>query len=64
MLSDLQSKLEKYEHKAAQCERAAEAATDGPGRAFYKGLADYYSELATDFRQVIAKRAGASMAAE
>lgn len=64
MPSELQTKLEKYEHKAAECEKAAEEATNEPGRAFYRGLARYYSELATDFRQVIVKRTVASQAAE
>jgi hypothetical protein len=31
-------------------------ATVGPQRAFYEGLAHYYGELATNFRQVIEKR--------
>ena len=64
MLSDLQTKLEKYERKAAQYEKAAQQANDGPERAFYQGLARYCDELATKFRQVIAKRTGASLAAE
>ncbi|MBI5265194.1 MAG: hypothetical protein HY852_25655 [Bradyrhizobium sp.] len=64
MPSDLETKLEKYERKAAQCEKAAQEAKDEPGRAFYKGLARYYDELATDFRQVLAKRTAASLAAE
>ena len=64
MLSDLQTKLEKYERKAAQYEKAAQQATDGPERALYQGLASYCDELATKFRQVIAKRTGASLAAE
>lgn len=64
MLSDLQTKLEKYERKAAQYEQAAQRAIAGPDRAFYQGLASYCDELATKFRQVIAKRTGASLAAE
>lgn len=64
MLSDLQTKLEKYERKAAQYEKMAQQATDGPGRAFYQGLAHYCDELATKFRQVIAKRTDVSVAAE
>jgi hypothetical protein len=59
MVTDLQTKAEKYETKAAQYEESARQAPDEPGRAFYKVLADYYGELATDFRQVIAKRNGA-----
>ena len=64
MLSDLKAKLEKYERKAAHYEKAAQQATDGPQRAFYQGLAHYCDELATKFRQVIAKRTDASLAAE
>jgi hypothetical protein len=64
VLSDLQTKLEKYERKAAQYEKMAQHATDGPDRAFYQGLARYCDELATKFRQVIAKRTDASLAAE
>jgi len=64
VLTDLQGKLEKYERKAAEYGRAAEKATDGPQRAFYEGLAHYCDELATKFREVIAKRSEASLAAE
>ena len=56
MLTDLQTKVEKYETKAAQCEEWVRKATDGPQRAFYEVLAHYYGELATNFRQVIEKR--------
>jgi hypothetical protein len=62
--SDLQTKLEKYERKAAQYEKAAQQAAEGAQRAFYQGLAHYCDELATKFRQVIAKRTDASQAAE
>ena len=58
MPGDLQTKLEKYERKAAQYEKAAEQANDGPERALYEGLASYCDELAEKFRQVIAKRTG------
>ncbi len=64
MLSDLKAKLERYERKAARYEKAAQRATDGPERALYQGLAGYCDELATKFRQVIAKRTDASLAAE
>jgi hypothetical protein len=64
VLSDLQAKLEKYEQKAAQYEKAAQQANGGPERAFYQELARYCDELAEKFRQVIAKRTGASLAAE
>ena len=56
MEADLQIKVEKYEGKAAKCKEWAEKAAEGPQRALYEVLAGYYEELATDFRQVIAKR--------
>jgi hypothetical protein len=59
MMTDLQTKVEKYETKAAQCEEWVRQATDAPQRAFYEVLARYYGELATDFRQVIEKRKAA-----
>ncbi|SHL90612.1 hypothetical protein SAMN05444159_7152 [Bradyrhizobium lablabi] len=59
MVTDLQTKVEKYEIKAAQCEESARQATDSPQRALYEVLARYYGELATDFRQVIEKRKAA-----
>ena len=63
-MSDLQTKLEKYERKAAQYEKSAEEARSGADRAFYQGLASYCDDLAAQFRQVIAKRTGTSVAAE
>src|SRR6266550_2190186 len=59
MVTDLQTKVEKYETKAAQCEESARQAPDEPQRAFYQELANYYGALATDFRQVIEKRKAA-----
>ena len=56
VVTDLQTKVQKYETKAAQCEEHARQASDGPQRAFYEVLAHYYGRLATDFRQIIAKR--------
>lgn len=64
MLSDLQTKLEKYERKVAQYEKAAQEAKGKADRAFYQGLASYCDDLAGKFRQVIAKRSGTSIAAE
>jgi hypothetical protein len=58
MGTDLQSKAEKYESKAAQCKEWAEQA-EGSQRTFYDVLAGYYSQLATDFRQTIQKRSAA-----
>ena len=46
MLNGLRVKLDRYEAKAAHCQRAAQEATDEPGRAFYEELADYYGNLA------------------
>jgi hypothetical protein len=59
MVTDLQTKVQRYETKAAQCEEQARQATDGPERAFYEVLAHYYGEVATDFRQVFEKRKAA-----
>jgi hypothetical protein len=42
----------------------AREAPDGPQRVFYEVLADYYADVARDFRGVIAKRTVASLAAE
>ena len=56
---DLQTKVEKYEIKAAQCEARVRQATEGAQQAFYQVLAQYYGELATDFRQIIEKRKAA-----
>ena len=64
MLSDLQTKLEKYERKAAQYEKSAQEASGAADRAFYQGLASYCDDLAAQFRHVIAKRTGTSIAAE
>ena len=56
MVADLQTKVEKYEAKAAQCEERVRQVTDGPQREFYEVLAHYYGKLATDFRQILEKR--------
>jgi hypothetical protein len=55
-MTDLQTKVAKYETKAAQCEEWALHAPVGPQRALYETLAHYCGELATNFRQVIEKR--------
>jgi hypothetical protein len=62
--SDLQEKLQKYELKAANYKTAAEHAKTGADRALYQGLAGYCDDLATQFREVIAKRADPFVAAE
>lgn len=56
MDGDLQTKLEKYEEKAAKCREAALRGPEGAQRTMYEVLADYYDGLATDFRQAIEKR--------
>jgi hypothetical protein len=55
MVADLETKVEKYENKVAQCQEWARQA-EGPQRALYEVLAGYYVELVTDFRHVIEKR--------
>jgi len=56
MSGDLQTKVEKYESKAAKCREAAQQAKEGAQRTMYEVLAGYYDGLATDFRQVVDKR--------
>ena len=58
-MTDLQTKAEKYQTKAARCEEWALQAPAGPQRDLYGVLARYYGELATNFRQVIEKRQAA-----
>jgi hypothetical protein len=55
MDGDLQTKLEKYEEKAAKCREEALKLSEGAQRTMYEVLADYYASLATDFRQAIEK---------
>ena len=64
LLSDLQANAKFYETRAAECGHMAREAPDGPQRVFYEVLADYYADVARDFRGVIAKRTVASLAAE
>jgi hypothetical protein len=56
MMMDLEAKAEKYESKTAQCKEWARQAIDGHHRNFYEELAGYYSQVAEDFRRVIAKQ--------
>ena len=62
--NDLQTKLEKYERKAANYKNAADQAKTRADRALYQGLAGYCDDLATQFREVIAKRADPFVAVE
>jgi hypothetical protein len=55
-MMDLEAKAEKYESKTAQCREWARQATDSHQRNFYEELAGYYSQVAEDFRGVIAKQ--------
>jgi hypothetical protein len=55
MDGDLQTKLEKYEEKAAKCRELALKAPEGAQRTMYEVLADYYAGLATDFRHALEK---------
>ena len=55
-MTDLHAKALKYESKAAKCQESAQRATDGPQKALYEVLADYYGGLANDFRHVLAKQ--------
>ena len=55
-MTELQSKLERYEGKAAKCREMAEQAEQGPEREFFQILAGYYGKLARDFQQAIARR--------
>jgi len=55
MNGELQTKLEKYEEKAAKCREAALKSAEGAQRTMYEVLADYYDGLATDFRHAIEK---------
>jgi hypothetical protein len=59
MATDLQTKVEKYEARALQCQQHAREARDKAERGFYEELAAYYASLATDFRTVIEKRSAA-----
>jgi hypothetical protein len=55
MDTDLQTKLEKYEEKAAKCRDEALKLSEGAQRTMYEVLADYYASLALDFRHAIEK---------
>lgn len=59
IVAELQTKMERYEIKAAQCRESAAHAPEGPQREFFVVLAGYYGELAKDFRRAIARRTAA-----
>ena len=54
-LTDFQSKVERYESKAAKCKELADQAY-GAQREFYDILAFYYGDLALVFREALARR--------
>jgi hypothetical protein len=56
MDTDFQAKIEKCEAKAAKYREAGQKVAEGAQRGMYEVLAGYYSNLASDFRQVIEKR--------
>jgi hypothetical protein len=59
MDTNLQTKVEKFESKAAKYKEVALKAPEGPQRSMYEVLATYYGGLATDFRHVVEKRGAA-----
>jgi len=56
MDADFQAKIEKCEAKAAKYREAGQKAAEGAQRSMYEVLANYYGNLAADFRQVVEKR--------
>jgi phage shock protein A len=56
MQAELETKVEKYESRAAKCEEQAKAAKEKSQQNFYGVLASYYRNLAADFRTIIEKR--------
>jgi hypothetical protein len=58
MMTDHEAKAEKYESKAAQYNELALQAPEGLQRNLFEVLKVYYEDLATDFRQAIARRGG------
>lgn len=59
VVAELQTKVEKYETRAARCEEQALAARDKAQQTFYEVLAGYYTSLAADFRKILEKRMAA-----
>ena len=55
-MEDFESKLEKYQARAAKCEEQAREATDANRQDFYEVLARYFRNLANDFKEIIEKR--------
>jgi hypothetical protein len=55
-MTDLETKLERFETLTAECELIAKLATDGPKRELYLRLALHYGELADDIRKALATK--------
>jgi hypothetical protein len=53
-MTDLQSRLERFETDAAECEMIAKLATDAAKRELYSRLALHYRELVVDARKAMA----------
>jgi hypothetical protein len=55
-MTDLQTRLERFESDAAECEIIARLATDRAKRELYSRLALHYRELVADMRKAIATK--------
>ena len=55
-MTDLQTRLERFETDAAECEMIACLATDRAKRELHSRLALHYRELAADMRKAIATK--------
>ena len=55
-MTDLETKLERFETLAAECDLIGKLTTDGAKRELYLRLAFHYRELANDIRTMIATK--------
>jgi hypothetical protein len=58
-VTDLETKLERFETLAVECDLIGKLTTDGAKRELYLRLAFHYRELADDLRTLIATKAAA-----
>jgi hypothetical protein len=58
-MTDLRTRLERFETDAAECEIIARLATDKAKRELYSRLALHYRELIADARKAIATKVAA-----
>jgi hypothetical protein len=58
-ITDLRTRLERFETDAAECEIIARLATDKAKRELYSRLALHYRELIADARKAIATKVAA-----